>query len=82
LAKVLAGNKDGLACIFTERVLRQYVQRQTSALHLHLTQVMTYAVTQVFAQVRKTPKPYGGDVKKATDAMKRVAFDVFDIRYS
>jgi hypothetical protein len=71
-----------MECLFAERAMRTYAAEQKSSIHLHLTEVMEYAVTQVFGQVRPpTDKPYGGDVKTATDAMKRVAFDVFDIRY-
>ena len=49
---------------------------------LHWCEVMKYAVTQVFAQVRpRREKPYGGDVKIALEEMKAIASKVFDIRY-
>ena len=81
LCKHMAGIKDGILCVFAERVMRAYNQQQKSAVHLHFDKVLKYAVTQVFAAVRpSTDKPYAGNVTKACKAMTPIAFKVFNIR--
>jgi len=80
LSQALSGIRDGLICIFAERVLKKYVASQKSVIHLHLHEVMQYAVTQVFSQVRPArDKPYGGDVKTAVNEMTTLAFKVLNI---
>ena len=81
LAKFLKDERDGILCVFYERVVREYIKHQKSSIHLNFRNVLHLAVTQVFTQVKPdSSKPYEGDSSTATEAMVKIVMDVFDIK--
>ena len=81
LAKHLKGQTDGRYCIFVERVIREYIKRQKSSIHLHFKDVLQLAVTQIFQTVRPpSAKPHKGDTNLAVEALFPIVMDVMDVK--